>query len=233
MKRAERLAQIPVWTLAITVQQRRNVALPRVAGGCDLGLGHARFQKVLNEGGPVHSAHGGSIIAFALNSVNRYRAKNEYHNRTKMKTTVAERLKESRKEVGLTQAELTKKARLKNQSIIGSLESGHRGTSSRLPAIAAALGVEPLWLAEGRGPKHAPSPLPGTGQLFEGSTDDPLLAAYHQASAMTRAAIDALLLPVAERKKLDSDTQVAIMALEMHAPIAMQERERKKVSRAA
>lgn len=71
-----------------------------------------------------------------------------------MTNTVAARLKECREEAGLTQTELAKKARLKSQSIIGSLESGHRKTSSHIPAIAEALGVEPLWLADGRGAKR-------------------------------------------------------------------------------
>ncbi len=67
--------------------------------------------------------------------------------------TLGKRLLECRNELGLTQAELAKKARLKNQSIIGSLESGYRKKSSHIPAIAEALGVEPLWLNEGRGAK--------------------------------------------------------------------------------
>nr|WP_281719947.1 LexA family transcriptional regulator [Nitrosomonas nitrosa] len=65
---------------------------------------------------------------------------------------LANRLKQCREEMGLTQIELAKKARLKNQSIIGSLESGHRKNSRHIPAIAEALGINALWLAEGRGP---------------------------------------------------------------------------------
>ncbi len=67
-------------------------------------------------------------------------------------TTVSSRLKELRTELGLSQAELAKRAHLKNQSIIGALESGYRKKSSHIPAIAKALGVEALWLAEGKGP---------------------------------------------------------------------------------
>jgi phage repressor protein C with HTH and peptisase S24 domain len=70
--------------------------------------------------------------------------------------TLAERLKQSRKEAGLSQDELATGIG-KNQSIIGGLESGHRKTSSYIPSIASVLGVEPLWLAEGKGPKRRES----------------------------------------------------------------------------
>lgn len=74
--------------------------------------------------------------------------------------TLAERLKSCREDAGLTQAELTKKARLKNQSIIGGLESGSRKTSSHTPLIANALGVNTLWLSNGIGDKYGGSALP-------------------------------------------------------------------------
>jgi transcriptional regulator with XRE-family HTH domain len=68
--------------------------------------------------------------------------------------TLAERLAACREDRGLTQTQLAKNARLKNQSIIGSLESGHRKSSSYIPAIADALGVNSLWLASGKGKKE-------------------------------------------------------------------------------
>jgi len=67
--------------------------------------------------------------------------------------TLAERLIAKREEAKLSQAELAKKAKLKNQSIIGMLESGARKSSSHIPAIAHALGVESLWLSSGTGPE--------------------------------------------------------------------------------
>ena len=67
---------------------------------------------------------------------------------------LAIRLKQCREEKDLTQAELAKKAGLKNQSIIGSLESGHRKNSTHIPAIAEALGINALWLSEGKGHKY-------------------------------------------------------------------------------
>ena len=68
--------------------------------------------------------------------------------------TLAKRLKHARAQTSLNQTQLAKKAGLKNQSIIGSLESGHRKSSAYIPAIAQALGVSAIWLATGRGPMH-------------------------------------------------------------------------------
>ena len=53
----------------------------------------------------------------------------------------------------MTQAELARAAGLKNQSIIGSLESGYRKSTSYSPALADALGVSARWLADGKGPR--------------------------------------------------------------------------------
>ena len=66
--------------------------------------------------------------------------------------TLAKRLKAKREAAGLSQSQLADKAKIKNQSIIGMLESGARKTSSHIPKIANALGVESLWLSSGTGP---------------------------------------------------------------------------------
>lgn len=68
--------------------------------------------------------------------------------------TLAKRLVAVRKEAGLSQAELAKLAGVKNQSTIGMLESGERKKSTYIPAIAVALNVSALWLADGRGLKQ-------------------------------------------------------------------------------
>jgi len=62
--------------------------------------------------------------------------------------TLAERLAWARAQKSLTQAELGKLAGV-SQGTIGNLESGLRTDARRLLHIAAALGVEPMWLAEG------------------------------------------------------------------------------------
>lgn len=65
--------------------------------------------------------------------------------------SVGERLKWARERLGIGQTELAKRAGLKNQSIVGSLESGHRKNSSHVPALADALGINPKWLSTGKG----------------------------------------------------------------------------------
>ena len=69
---------------------------------------------------------------------------------------LAERLRQIREQMGLTQAELVKRARLRHQSTIGNLENRYQRGTTSLPAIAEALGVESTWLQTGKGPKHAP-----------------------------------------------------------------------------
>lgn len=66
--------------------------------------------------------------------------------------TLAARIKDARVTLGLTQAELAKRARL-SQQMIGKLESGKTLETSRIVAIAKALGVSPEWLATGTGAK--------------------------------------------------------------------------------
>lgn len=80
--------------------------------------------------------------------------------------TLATRLVTARTEAGLTQTELARAAGLKNQSIVGSLESGYRKSSSYTPALAAVLGVNALWLADGRGPKYPPDRDAGHAQTL-------------------------------------------------------------------
>ena len=67
--------------------------------------------------------------------------------------TLASRLKAARNEAGLSQDELAVKAGM-TRGGIGHLETGRRDGSTHLPKIADALGVNALWLAEGKGPKE-------------------------------------------------------------------------------
>lgn len=66
--------------------------------------------------------------------------------------TFAERLKEERKRAGLSQEELARKSGC-GQSLIGNLESGAQKSTAKLPQIAAALGINALYLAERKGPR--------------------------------------------------------------------------------
>lgn len=67
-------------------------------------------------------------------------------------STFGERLREARKEKGLSQGALAKIVGVK-QPTIAELEAEGKG-SSKASLIAKALGVSVLWLSEGRGPKH-------------------------------------------------------------------------------
>lgn len=64
--------------------------------------------------------------------------------------TLAERLTWARTEKGMSQQQVADQAGVA-QSTIGSLESGARRTARKIASIAATLGVDPLWLAEGKG----------------------------------------------------------------------------------
>jgi len=64
--------------------------------------------------------------------------------------TLAERLTWARNEAGLTQQELAKKTGVA-QSTIASWESGARETGRKISVVADFLGVNSLWLSEGKG----------------------------------------------------------------------------------
>ncbi|MFT4172148.1 MAG: helix-turn-helix transcriptional regulator [Rhodocyclaceae bacterium] len=68
--------------------------------------------------------------------------------------TLAERLQSARHNAGLTQSALARQAGL-SQTTISSLENGQRlKGSTQIARLAAVLGVNALWLAEGRGPRN-------------------------------------------------------------------------------
>ena len=77
-----------------------------------------------------------------------------------MKKTLGERLKEAREDKGWSKADLRRQAGLKSPSTLTELEKGDRTESPQLPLIAAALGVEVLWLQHEIGPKHRDGLLP-------------------------------------------------------------------------
>jgi len=66
----------------------------------------------------------------------------------KERTEFGRRLYDARIKAGLTQAQLAKQAGLKSQGTIAEMEWIGQGSSST-PALAAALGVTPEWLASG------------------------------------------------------------------------------------
>jgi transcriptional regulator with XRE-family HTH domain len=66
--------------------------------------------------------------------------------------TLKDRLKEARKAAGYSQAALADLAKC-GQTTIASIENGRNQGSTVLARLAEILGVEPLWLSEGRGCK--------------------------------------------------------------------------------
>lgn len=65
-------------------------------------------------------------------------------------TTFAERMKQRRLALGLTQQQLATSCGLA-QSAIGNMESGSRQGSRHIGILSAALGVNPVWLETGKG----------------------------------------------------------------------------------
>lgn len=68
--------------------------------------------------------------------------------------SIGTRVKEARKAAKMTQIELAKRSALK-QSTISDLEVGKSQGTTYLATLAAALGVNALWLETGRGPMRA------------------------------------------------------------------------------
>lgn len=80
--------------------------------------------------------------------------------------TIAERLKQTREDLKLSQDQLAKQAGV-SQGTIGNIESGTRKNPRELLAIARALGVTPEWLKSGKGIRTIPSFHKSTPEEFE------------------------------------------------------------------
>jgi phage repressor protein C with HTH and peptisase S24 domain len=80
-----------------------------------------------------------------------------------MKNTLAERLKMSRLQAGLSQKVLGEKVGV-SQAAIQKLENGSAKTSTKLIEIARVLGVRPEWLSEENGPRISESSIPEENQ---------------------------------------------------------------------
>lgn len=79
--------------------------------------------------------------------------------------TLAKRLKQARKESGMSQDELASKCGM-TRGGIGHLETGRRDGTTNIAQIAYALGVNALWLIDGKGPKY-PGHLDATMSISE------------------------------------------------------------------
>lgn len=97
-------------------------------------------------------------------------------------SSLATRLKQSRTSAGLSQEALAEIAKV-SQSLIGNLESGNQKSTSKIAQIAAALGVNALWLAIGKG---EPRPItsganePSAGYNFLTPEERAMLATYRE-----------------------------------------------------
>ena len=101
--------------------------------------------------------------------------------------SLQERLIMARKAAKLSQAALAKLAKC-GQTTIASIENGRNHSSSVLARVAAILNVEPLWLAEGKGPQRRdwPSPTPvGALHLAEPEPRESIPHGYDRRSALS------------------------------------------------
>jgi len=132
-------------------------------------------------------------------------------NTLKERLTWARAQKTERDQHEFTQQDLADKAGV-SQGSIGHLESGRTKTSRRLTAIAHALGVDPVWLAEGKGSPFLTADE-GAGQKSdemelkcETADEMRMLIAYRLANKPGRMAFNAVANTVyslieADRKK--------------------------------
>lgn len=103
--------------------------------------------------------------------------------------TFAERLKAARRAKGITQAELARAAGIKGQSLIGNLEAGNQQSTTYVSRIARELGVSPIWLETGSGPKYLVAE-PGPAGYHPNAQDESiLLRAYRLASPDLRRSL--------------------------------------------
>jgi len=112
--------------------------------------------------------------------------------------TLSERLIETRRSNGISQQELAKRVRC-SQSLIGNLEAGRQKSSTKIPQIAAALGVTAIWLSQGKGVKAFAS----QGVLQEG--DESQIDALFLSRCLT--AIDQSL--AAQNRSATQDYRIA------------------------
>lgn len=112
--------------------------------------------------------------------------------------TIGQRLKQVRKERGLTQVELAARTGVK-QSTLSDLELGKSAGTTSLAVVANVLGVSALWLETGRGERDAGAePAEELKRLLVETPEEMrLLTAFRLADDIGRdqlnAAVDAVL----------------------------------------
>lgn len=122
--------------------------------------------------------------------------------------TLSARLAWARAQKKLSQDELANLSGV-SQGSIGHLESGLRQSSRRITAIANALGVDPIWLAEGKG-----TPSINTVTSAAGLRRIPLIS-YVQAGALSEAIDPYAVGDSSEQLLTDLDLGLSAFALEI------------------
>lgn len=89
------------------------------------------------------------------------------HNCVMENETFGSRLKQARSDAELTQAQLAKMSGV-SQTTISDGERGRNAGSGDVARIAAVLGVNALWLADGKGQKAPPHPPTAPGPAITG-----------------------------------------------------------------
>lgn len=111
--------------------------------------------------------------------------------------TFGERLREARKEAKLTQGQLASKSGL-SQTTISDIERGRNAGSTEAPALAAVLGVEALWLSDGKLPKYRSVREPGDDTVI--NPDIPgVYSAVYSPDNLSKLTIDQLRSALAAR----------------------------------
>ncbi|WP_332311181.1 helix-turn-helix transcriptional regulator [Burkholderia multivorans] len=147
--------------------QTGNGRLIDASAALDLHLSKAGPHKVGDHGLSVHALKN---MAFALAEQGDFNGKsafNHYYNRHMR--SLAQRLRDTREEKSLSQAQLAARAGV-SQTTIANVESGRNQGSKHLLSIARALGVNPAWLESESGPKDASAaaaPQPGIYKIPE------------------------------------------------------------------
>ena len=118
--------------------------------------------------------------------------------------TIGQRLKQVRKELGLTQIELAARVGLK-QSTLSDLELGKSAGTTNLAVVANAIGVSALWLETGRGERAPPKEFSQDRLTIETPEEMRLLTAFRLADErgqdQLNSAVDAILTRLEQARR--------------------------------
>lgn len=161
-------------------RESRYVALTRIAQIGELSLSKTSLPEVSNDCFPlVHVARLSLLRCF------RNSQSDQFLNHYCDMSTYGERLFEARKEAKLTQGQLAEKSGV-SQTTISDGERGRNAGSGSIAALAASLGVEPMWLSDGKGPKRRDSSAHEKQEICP--ERDPLLVALDVIEAADKIA---------------------------------------------